>query len=593
MSWESFCAGHYEGYGIGSHPGDEKEYPDNKKKFRVTLIEYWVSARTERIFEGGVEREEDKGKRNPNALEALEELYEEFGEDSMIIITFTNRNRRNLLEDIDDVQFKGGEYKWKIRGLRSVLLEWNNQVKNPKQKDSLEILIQNKPELYTKPSYMVTAMLHRVRRIRAGAKENEGSLVLADGILRESKKLLLYPGGISGKNHAVLENDQLELLIEMQKHLQDLRRKEPIENGDNLEDFTLKLEHLFSKRKVPTLPGLAVYYWWALRISFQRAYQNLEFIKAKNFRNKMDSAVSKMDESVQSYIKSVLAGEERNRPRDVEIVEYHRALAEFMHYCDKNVTTKDGKRSLKHKDGLLYKAALGDQSLTGFTRLFTWHATTKPSELIKRCRKSIIDAKRCISSISYGNKASAPSMLMLVLIDLLVRIRWYLSGSYIYNQKGNWGSNRAVDGKPELQIAIELKQEISHAVLRVQEQAFIGQEGTGQMHTLLGNWVEALNNFELIKEEQYKPSPRGGNKSRGPLGQLCDLCGKMVGWRWAPMRAEEEEDWDGDDTIRLHGFPSKDDSVSRVETEVWLEISTKGTENNPYVMRVGESASHE
>ena len=512
----------------------------------------------------------------------------------MIIINFTNRNRRNLLEDINDEQFKDGEHKWEIRGLRSVLLEWNNQVKDPNQKDSLEILIQSKPELYTKPPYMVTAMVHRVRRIRAGARENEGTLVLADGILREAEKLLHTPVGISGKNHAVLENNQLDLLIQMQKHLQDLRRKEAIENGGDLEEFTSKLEHLFSNPNVSSSQGISVYYWWALRISYQRAYQNFEFIKANNFRDKMDLALSKMDESVQSYIKCVLAGEKRNRPRDVEIVEYHRALAEFMHYCDKSVATKGGERSLKHKDGLLYKAALGDDQFTGFTRLFTWHATTEPSKLIKRCRKSIIDTKRCISSISYSNRASAHSMLMLVMIDLLVRIRWYLSGSSVYNKKEGgegWGSSRTVDGKKELEIANELRREISHALLRAQKQAFRESGESGQMYKLFDNWAESLNKLELKEKERYGEGE--AVKWRGPLGQLCDFCGKLVGWRWAPMRPENNEDWDGDDTIRLYGFPLNDDSVSQVETEVWLKISTKGTENNPYVMRVGESPSNE
>ena len=586
MSWESFCDGHYNSYGIKSHPDDKNQYSDDKEVYRKTLIEYWTRSRWDQ------ERKRNKGKESPNALDAMEELYEEFGEDSMIIINFTNRNRKNLLEDVKNEKFYDREYKWEIRGLVSVLREWEDQVKDPKQKDSLEILIQNKPELYSKPSYMVTALIHRVRRLRAGYSENPGNLVLADGILIEAKKLLHEPFNYDGINHAIFENQHLDLLIQMQIHLQDLRRQEPLENVDDLKSYTSILEDLSSNSKSHPSPGAAVYYWWALRISYQRACQNLEFKKAGDFRTRMDKARSNMNTRVKSYIDRILAGENRNRPRDEGIVEYHKALAEFMFYCDKEATKKDGDRSLRKKDGLLYRAALGDDQATGFKRLFTWHTTTKPSELIKRCRKSIIDAKRCISAISYRDHYSAHAMLMLVSIDLLIKIRWYLSGSNVYNVGGaEWGSGRAVDGKQELEIANEFRREISHALLKVQKQASRESGESGQMYTLFGNWVESLNNLELKEKENYVPEPAA--KWRGPLGQLCDFCGSMVGWKWNPMRPKTNKQWDEDDTIKLHGFIQDEKHKLKIDPKIWLRISTKGTTNNPYVRRIGETASRE
>ena len=84
-------------------------------------------------------------------------------------------------------------------------------------------------------------------------------------------------------------------------------------------------------------------------MSYQRACQNLEFKKAGDFRTRMDKARSNMNTRVKSYIDRILAGENRNRPRDEGIVEYHKALAEFMFYCDKEATKKDGARSLRKR----------------------------------------------------------------------------------------------------------------------------------------------------------------------------------------------------------------------------------------------------
>ncbi|MEC8363385.1 MAG: hypothetical protein VXZ75_04630 [Candidatus Thermoplasmatota archaeon] len=581
MSWEEFCDGHFTSYGVGKHP-------DKKKEYRRMIIGYWASSR----IESGEERN-NKGRKKPGPLQAMEELYEEFQEDSMIIINFTIRNRVGILRDLRSPEFYDKEYKWEIRGLESVLREWEKQVSDPKTQDSLEILIQSKPELYSKPAYMITAMIHRVRRLREGSNKNPGNLMLCDRILREAQRLFDESDEHGENNHAILANEHLELLIQMQFHLQDTRRQDFLKNQQRAyEDFTLNLIELHYPSPNPS-PGIAVYCWWAMRISYMRSRANLEFGSAERWLDSMKIERSRMSDRVGAYIDCIEEGKDRNHPRDQEIVDYHRSLAKFMYYCDKSTTTKKGKRSLKDKEGLLYRAALDIEDATGCTRLFTWHVTTKPEELIRRCRKSLFNANRCISSISYRDLYSSQAMLMLVSIDLLMKIRWYLSGSNIYKIIAKWGTKRTVDGKSELEIAKELMGHIAHTLSRIQKQVIRSTGSSGQMYKLLGNWIKAIEIMEFKHAENYATNSQDA-KFRGPLGQLCDFCGSMVGWKWSPMQDPvEKPNWDGDDTILLYGFTLDDGKQPKIDSDSWLKISTEGPINNPYLRKIGESASHQ
>ena len=583
MSWREFCKGHYNGYPIyDKDTGEEKDDSDKKKEYRGKIIGYWEKSRLV-----------GKGDRNPNPLQAMEELHEEFPEDSMMIINFTNRNRRDIAKDLEGSDYQiHNEYKREFRGLVKVIQEWENQVKDPKVLDSLEKLIQSKPELYSKPDYMITAMVHRVRRLRKGLRKNPGNLKLADRILKVAYELLPDSNKSGAKDHAILPNDELKLLVEMQKHLQDTRRNKP-QLDDNLDDFTSKFKQLYSNNSPTTSPAIAVYYWWALRISYTRARSNLEFKKAEKYLDDMNKVKSEMNDDVKAYINCIEEAEKSGKPRDKEIAEYHKALTEFMHCSNKSVTTKKGK--LRKKEGLLYKAALDNNKATGIIPLFSWHSTTQPVQLIARCRKSIINAKTCSSAISYRNSNSAQAMLMLVSIDLLIRIRWYLTGSNIYNTKADWNKadentqpRRTVDGKSELEIAQELRDEIVHTLKGIQKQIYRDSTGTGEMHDLIDNWAKALEILEFEKQQNYATKP--SVKKRGPLGQLCDFCGSMVGWKWAVMK-DRKTVWDEDDNISLYGFVL--DAQPVIDTKPRLTISTKGPINNPYLRQVGESSSHQ
>jgi hypothetical protein len=128
------------------------------------------------------------------------------------------------------------------------------------------------------------------------------------------------------------------------------------------------------------------------------------------------------------------------------------------------------------------------------------------------------------------------------------------------------------------------------------------------MHDLVGNWVEAFSCLEYEEIQSYTISgQRSTISSRydpeddesgdsvypiGPLGQLCNFCGSMLGWRWTPLRDESGRDtWDEDDTIHLYGFRLSG-GTPIIDSEPWLEVSTKRDTNNPYLRRVGESSSH-
>ena len=199
MSWEEFCEGHYNSYPIyDKDTGEEKPDSDKKKEYRRKIIGYWEKSRPV-----------EKGDKNPNPLQAMEELHEEFPEDSMMIINFTNRNRRDIAKDLEGPDYHNRQYNWEVQGLVKVIQEWENQVKDPKVLDSLEKLIQSKPELYSKPDYMITAMVHRVRRLRKGLRKNPGNLKLADRILKVAYELLPDSNKSGAKDHAILPNDEL------------------------------------------------------------------------------------------------------------------------------------------------------------------------------------------------------------------------------------------------------------------------------------------------------------------------------------------------------------------------------------------------
>ena len=108
------------------------------------------------------------------------------------------------------------------------------------------------------------------------------------------------------------------------------------------------------------------------------------------------------------------------------------------------------------------------------------------------------------------------------------------------------------------------------------------------MHDLIDNWAKALEILEFEKEQNYATKP--SVKNRGPLGQLCDFCGSMVGWKWAEMK-DSKTVWDEDDNISLYGFVL--DAQPVIDTKPRLTISTKGPINNPYLRQVGESSSHQ
>jgi hypothetical protein len=172
-------------------------------------------------------------------------------------------------------------------------------------------------------------------------------------------------------------------------------------------------------------------------------------------------------------------------------------------------------------------------------------------------------------------------MLMLVSVDLMIRMRWFLSGSRIYNIGAEWGKKIGTKTREKLEnkLAEEFKEEIIQTLEEVLRQTSDARE----LHNLIQNWVEGLEELDFKDKEQY-PSG-GGVKLRGPLGQLCDFCGKLVGWKWAPIKNDKStgrkrtglKDYE----LRLYGSDGADPM---------LRITTDGDTNNPYLRQVGESS---
>ena len=132
-----------------------------------------------------------------------------------------------------------------------------------------------------------------------------------------------------------------------------------------------------------------------------------------------------------------------------------------------------------------------------------------------------------------------------------------------------------------MEVAKELKKGIIHVLEMTESQA----PEDGEMQGLIANWIGSLRQWDFRDRENYSQT---GTKFRGPLGQLCDFCGKAVGWEWEKITSVESKEWDGDDTLSLYGF---EEGGRERRTSPELTIRTEGEENNPYIRQTGESSS--
>ena len=561
MGWKECCETHYDSF----RDLEDEGVKDRKREYRKRLIGYWIEAR----------RTSGNRELRPSALRSMQELHDRYPEDSMMIINFTNRNRVQIKIDIEREEYYALGIE--ILGLKSVISEWKKQENRPETRDSLEMLIQQNEELYSNAEYMITAIIHRVRRLRKGIGKNPTNLKLTDGMLDVAEGLLLKCSG-RARQHATLPNEKIRSLVVMQRQLNISRRAISKSEVDDLVEFADDLRKMSTEGEYRDYPGVKVYYWWALRIRYSRARTNLEFKEARDLRRKMNEVYQGMDDKLAAYCKCIMIGGEKGIIRDKEVADYHRALAKFIKNPKKEVNSKKDIAKSKH---LLYRASLHKEA-TGNTPLFMWPETTPVDKLIDRCRKSILNAKVCIRSVSYRGLASKQATLFLLSIDLIIRIRWFLSVSRIYDKRQDSGTDRRdFDGRSEMEVAKELKEGIIHVLEMTKSQAHEG----GEMQDLIVNWIESLKKLDFCDSENYSQT---GTKFRGPLGQLCDFCGKAVGWEWEKITSVESKEWDGDDTLSLYGF---EEGGRERRTSPELTIRTEGEENNPYIRQTGESSS--
>ena len=162
-----------------------------------------------------------------------------------------------------------------------------------------------------------------------------------------------------------------------------------------------------------------------------------------------------------------------------------------------------------------------------------WVENRRTSSLIQKCRVSISNSTLMTQNIIANNSHIAPATLILNAVDLMVRIRWLLATPKIHNMKKRrkklhpWvrvdpKTNKSFRKVHELRISMEIKDGLFLALGEIEQALEI--YGAKRAHQAVKIWVKSLNDLTL-KTETSVLDP-------GPLGQLCDHCGTLLGWKW-------------------------------------------------------------
>ena len=669
MTWKEFCEGHYNGFKVVEKDGKEEKIVlrDKKSSFRRKLIDYWI--------ESCVEGYEPPG---PNAHkqpvdDALEMLFEKHRSDIpgfMRIVNFTSRNSKQIVEDLANLESKYMLYvkvknlenlndmkiiagiedlgedigkiedleevknkarnelnnldqiQKKIKPLKSLLSEWDDHRKNLHAVDSWENFIIEKAELSENPRYRATAIAQRVRRLRLGYKINRSiDLHALDRMIDTALTGSDKSRDKIQAEHAVLKGEDFWWTLKIQKILTGLYRNDTgIE--DDIETFQEAMKHSFDDllERGAMDPGIAVFYWWSLRIGNMRARSILDFEKGYEYDQDIDQFKKQISDETRilSYIESIeaqdpgtprgdgkkgLSGQKevtktdlRKRTRDELLAHYHEALATFIKNPIGAVGRARGKNRTRIMDkwnteGLLYCVSMEDMNAKGNSPIFVDLRTNKKDNMLARCKKSIDNARKGVTKASYSTSHTNRLTALLICIDLAIRIRWLLT----INRSIKLSKKKLKGGAKEIKDGMANVLSLALGVLEPQSevQKIIPQTETGNQRIekdsilvvrILKDWIRWLEKMD------HEDDPV----------KLFDICNKMVKWK----------EWEELDRRRGHPelarkFMGNQEQREMVNNQIKimgdddkvLTLSSRYNESNsefenmygiPYITRAGE-----
>jgi hypothetical protein len=641
---------------------------------------------------------DQKTQRTYVAYDAMEALFSEFGESSMRIIILSTRNRKvkrngkeiGLDQFVDDPN---------LLGLKKCINEWNSQANSRPKKDvktiemmrqdSLTELIISREELRNKGEYMIAAIIQRVRRLRKATDHDLSKLSFGDSLLQQADKIWERQEDeiVERENCMVAPNKMINVAIDMQKLLNE-NRKATTYGGKRLAKLDKQLKE-YQKEVVEDTAQhtwCQIYKWWLLKIELRQATKRLNFVEAEKISKEMKNLEDKMKKH-SSYLHSLKSSSRKKVKKDKKdkkdpydrLQEHHNQLANFMHNptwennsllvefptkVDRNKESVDsdmmrnleyvafpgGTRLRKWKvHPFLETAYLSPIELVSKNGKIKrddyyskdWVENRRTSSLIQKCRVSISNSTLMTQNIIANNSHIAPATLILNAVDLMVRIRWLLATPKIHNMTKRqkklhpWvrvdpKTNKSFRKVHELRISMEIKDGLFLALGEIEQALEI--YGAKRAHQAVKIWVKSLDDLTL-KTETSVLDP-------GPLGQLCDHCGTLLGWKWEKPeedRGRESDLYSKSDRIeierkkltwtekvqiaqnewkkfeRIHKGKEEehaallasrnkiDESIKKMKTCLLLKdsdgiqllrIDTVGESRNPYLRPFGETSSY-
>jgi len=364
---------------------------DSRTKLIENLISYWkqpilnyIGQEVHTKKNPGKEKEiiQLLGTKNPNYLnlrDILDIMLDAYSPiDLMLIMTFTNRNRKQIGNKL------GSSLDRDIhRGLKLVISEWDNQADNPINNDFLQDFLSTyqfrtkiKKSLSLKDdslvddvikSCIISAKIQQVRRLR----RKSNNLLLSDKILEDCYKL--WKEILESKNHnkipshGVLETKFLDIGISMQFHLNNNRRLEyksnspddSVPKGLELDEFGKAIYDIIRNSKDHI--GAQAYYWWFLRIRYMSAKKLIDKRLQKDFLREIDVHKESLNKEMKAYFEEIEDQEYRNLDliRENDLIHGFQELSNYLsgHYGSENNT--DSIQSANEKISNLMSILLG------------------------------------------------------------------------------------------------------------------------------------------------------------------------------------------------------------------------------------------
>ena len=562
---------------------------DSRTKLIENLISYWkqpilnyIGQEVHTKKNPGKDKEiiQLLGTKNPNYLnlrDILDIMLDAYSPiDLMLIMTFTNRNRKQIGNKL------GSSLDRDIyRGLKVVISEWDNQADNPindflqdflstyqfrtKIKKSLSLKDDSLVDDIIK-SCIISAKIQQVRRLR----RKSNNLLLSDKILEDCYKLWEE---IKKKNHnkipshGILETKFLDMGISMQFHLNNNRRLEYKSNSpDDSAPKGLELDYLGEEikdilRNSKDHIGAQVYYWWFLRIRYMSAKKLVDKRLQKEFLREIDEHKESLNKEMKAYFEEIEDQEKRNPNliRGNDLIHGFQELSNYLsgHYGSEN--NKDSIQSANEKISKLMSILLGvsnvnngfKKNASNLTSIFVKNTrSTKPiclefdkdtghfvainlvpknkSSLINNCRNAIRNANSAIRYQQSTNDYKSLIHQLVILIQLIIKLHVNLSDQRIYHYKDHfkphvWSSNR-VDLEKELfdefsGSFILILKNIKILVKRLDDQR-LGASSQSRnliLVSIIDNWIEQT---EKIPNKTYITE---SNKKVGRLGMFSKL----------------------------------------------------------------------